>query len=109
MSISRAECKKPTNPDKLEVVRKAGCYGMVGRHYDFTVRITGVHDWGHGVIAEGEDRLGRKMLIRFNGKELRVGIAAGGSLFFRGLVLAHDSIFGVSFTFIEATSKPVGI
>ncbi len=109
MSISRAEYKNPTNPDKLEAVRKAGCYGMVGRHYDFTVRTTGVHDWGHGVIVEGEDRLGRKMLIRFNGKELRAGILVGASLFFRGLVLAHDSIFGVPFTFIEATSKPAGI
>ncbi len=109
MNIARAENKKPTKPGKREAVKKAGCYGMVGRHYDFTVQISGVHDWGQGVIVEGEDRLGRKMLIRFTGEEARVGIAAGGSLFFRGLVLAHDMIFGVPFTFIEATSKPVGL
>lgn len=109
MNVSGAENKKQMKPEKREAVKKAGCYGMIGRHYDFTVQVTGIHEWSQRLFVEGEDRLGRKMLIRFEEGVGSSGIEAGASLFCRGLVLAHDTIFGVPFTFIEATSKPTGL
>ncbi len=104
-AIARAEKREPTSTVPSQPDRVAGCFGKVGKHYDFKLRVDGVHRLGGEVYLDGEDRLGRRMLIRVTEREEPVTVEAGESVLLRGKILAHDSIFGAPFTFIELTSE----
>ncbi len=95
--------------EKSQTGKNAGCFGKIGNHYDFEIKIDGMHQWGGRFYFEGQDRAERRMLIGAMEQEESVSIEAGESILFRGRVLAHDTLFGVPFTYIEATSEPVKI
>jgi hypothetical protein len=104
-AIARAEKGIPTATEPSQPDKVAGCFGKVGKHYDFKIRIDGVHKLGQEVYLEGEDRLARRMLIRVTEQEEPVTVEVGESVLLRGRILAHDAIFGVPFTYIELTSE----
>ncbi|HET6420647.1 MAG TPA: hypothetical protein VFG19_10850 [Geobacteraceae bacterium] len=104
-AIARAEKRIPDGTGLVRPDKMSGCFGKVGKHYDFKLRIDGVHTLGREIYLEGEDRLGRRMFIRITDQEEPVTVEAGESVLLRGKILAHDLLFGVPFTFIELTSE----
>ncbi len=104
-AIERAEKKIPAVLEQVQPDKKAGCFGKVGKHYDFKISVDGVHKLGQEVYLEGRDRLERRMLIHVTEEEKPVTAEEGESVLVRGRILAHDSIFGVPFTYIELTSE----
>ncbi len=104
-AIARADKRVPEAAEPVKPDKMAGCFGKVGKHYDFKIRTDGVHVLGQEVYLEGQDRLGRKMLIHVSGHEEPVTVEPGDSVLLRGKIIAHDIIFGVPFTFIELTSE----
>ena len=90
--------------DKGEEKHKLGCFGIVGRHYDFKITITKSLDWGDEYHYEGQDPLGRKVRIRITEKEELIAVDAGEVIYIRGQVAAHCSIFGEPVTIIETNA-----
>jgi len=104
-AMARAEKNEATESDEGRQDKKSGCFGKIGKHYDFIVRVERTHAWGEEVYLEGHDRSGRSMLIRVAKQEESVSVQEGESIFFRGLVQAHDTVYAIPFTYIEATSE----
>jgi hypothetical protein len=104
-AIARAEKRIPDVTEPVKPDKMTGCFGKVGKHYDFKIRTDGVHRLGQEIYLEGQDRLGRRMLIRVTEQEEPVAVEAGESVLLRGKILAHDIVFGVPFTYIELTSE----
>jgi hypothetical protein len=104
-AIARAEKNEATESDEGRQDKKSRCFGKVGKHYDFIVRVERKHAWGEEVYLEGRDRSGRSMLIRVAKQEDSVSVQEGESIFFRGLVQGHDTVFAIPFTYIETTSE----
>jgi hypothetical protein len=103
-AIACAENIGITAWDKGEEKNKLGCFGIVGRHYDFKITITKSLDWDEEYHYEGQDPLGRKIRIRLTDKDELVAVDAGEVIYIRGQVVAHRSIFGEPVTIIESTS-----
>src|SRR6266498_5537636 len=68
-AITCAENIGITAWDKSGNKHKLGCFGIVGRHYDFKITITKSLDWEDEYHYEGLDPLGRKVRIRVTEKE----------------------------------------
>jgi hypothetical protein len=79
-------------------------FGKIGWHYDFLITVNKMHVLGSVVYLEGIDRSGRNVLLYVPDQEEPVDVDAGETIVIRGKVSAHDSVFEVPFTFIEATS-----
>ncbi len=79
-------------------------FGKIGWHYDFLITIDKLHVWGPMFFFEGTDRSGRNVLLYVPDQEEPVEADAGEKIVVRGKVSAHDIIFEVPFTVIEATS-----
>ncbi len=104
-AIEHAEKKVSDSPGQSLPDKVPGCFGKVGKHYDFKIRVDVFHKLGREVYLEGQDRLARRMLIRVTEHEEPVAVEEGESVLLRGRILAHDAIFGVPFTYIELTSE----
>ncbi len=103
-AIARAEKNDPKALQKSLAYEKSHYFGKIGKHYDMEVTISRTHEWAQGYHYEGQDRLGRKVLIRVTDEEDTNLVEAGETVFLRGHVLAHDMVFGAPFTFVETSS-----
>lgn len=79
-------------------------FGRLGNHYDFEMLLSSVREKEWFIRCEGQDRQGRKMVIRVKKGEEPLTAAAGDTIFFRGRVIAHRALFGEPVTHIEVTS-----
>jgi hypothetical protein len=103
-AIASAENIGSTAWDKGGEKNKPGCFGLVGRHYDFKIAITKVLDWGEEYHYEGRDPLGRNVRIRVTEQDDLIAVDPGEVIYIRGQVVAHGSCFGEPVTVIETTS-----
>ncbi len=104
-AIERAEKKVPDATEGEKPDKMTGCFGKVGKHYDFKISAEAVHQLGREVYLEGKDRLGRRMLVLVSEQEEPLTVEPGESVLLRGKIIAHDTMFGAPFTFIELTSE----
>jgi hypothetical protein len=90
--------------EKRKMNKTLSFFGKIGWHYDFLVTIAKLHVWGSIVYLEGTDRSGRNVLLRVPDEGEQVDVDTGETVVVRGKVSAHDTLFEVPFTLIEATS-----
>lgn len=102
-AIARAEKEFPRTW-KGHAQPKSGFFGRIGNHYDFAVSVARVHERLRFYRMEGSDRLGRRVIVRVRKGDEPLSVDGGASVFFRGKVLAHRTLFGEPVTYIEATS-----
>lgn len=102
-AIARAEKELPRSW-KGHAPAKSGFFGRIGNHYDFAVLVARVQERQRFYRLEGTDRLGRRVIVRVRKGDEPLTLEAGASVFFRGKVLAHRTMFGEPVTYIEATS-----
>ena len=102
-AIARAERGSPRSW-KGHPQQKSGFFGRIGNHYDFEISVVRVRERLRFYRLEGSDRLGRRVVIRVKKGEESPSFEGGESVFLRGRVLAHRTLFGEPVTYIEATS-----
>ncbi|HKZ15879.1 MAG TPA: hypothetical protein VJ161_00245 [Geobacteraceae bacterium] len=90
-------------------VKKDSFFGKVGKHYDLEITVDGIFDWDQRCYLEAHDQAGRRMLIHVTEQEESLTIKEKDSIFFRGQVLSHSTIFGITLTFVKTTSNIVKI
>lgn len=84
--------------------QRQGFFGRVGNHYDFEILLSSVREKEWLIRCEGQDRQGRKMVVRVKKGEEPFAAEAGDTIFLRGRVIAHRALFGDPVTHIEVTS-----
>jgi hypothetical protein len=89
--------------------KKDSFFGKIGKHYDLELTVDGVFDWDQRSYLGAHDQVGRRMLIHVTDQEETLTIKENESIFFRGQVLSHDIIFGITVTFVKTTSNIVKI
>lgn len=102
-AIARAE-RESTRSWKGHPQQKSGFFGRIGNHYDFEISVLRVRERLRFYRLEGLDRLGRRVVVRVKKGEEALSLEGGESVFLRGRVLAHRTLFGEPVTYIEATS-----
>lgn len=102
-AIARAEKEFPRSW-KGHAQPKSGFFGRIGNHYDFSISVARVQERLRFYRLEGSDRLGRRVVVRVRKGDEPLSAEGGASVFLRGRVLAHRTLFGEPVTYIEATS-----
>jgi hypothetical protein len=102
-AIARAE-KESHRSRKGHSRQKSGFFGRIGNHYDFAISVARVQERLRFYRLEGSDRLGRRVIVRVRKGDEPFSVEGGTSVFFRGRVLAHRTLFREPVTYIEATS-----
>lgn len=108
-AIANAETRGLGDRETRNSMTKSAHYGTIGRHYDFLLSITGIHNWGQDCFVEGNDRTGHKLLFRAANAKDWVGLDTDGVVVVRGRVVAHDKLLGEQITYLETNSAPTRI
>ncbi len=101
--MDRAE-REARHSYKGGIQHRHGFFGRVGNHYDFEIVLASVREKDWILRCEGQDRQGRKMVVRVKKGDEPFDAEAGDTVFFRGRVIAHRALFGEPVTHIEVTS-----
>lgn len=102
-ALARAE-QEMRKPQKGGLLQKHGYFGRIGNHYDFEVSVLSVQVKDQFIRCEGEDRQGRRMVVRVKKDDESFTAMQGDTIFFRGRIMSHRPLFGMPVTHIEVTS-----
>jgi len=101
--------RETSNARKGSQLQRHGFFGRIGNHYDFEIVLASVREKQWIIRCEGQDRQGRKIIVRVKKGDEPFAAHVGGSIFFRGRVIAHRTLFGEPVTHIEATSGVLNV